>query len=41
VDDVLRRRTTVTVRGLDTLEVREQVAGMLKTFTAAPSARVA
>jgi glycerol-3-phosphate dehydrogenase len=39
VDDVLRRRTTVTVRGLDTPDVRERVAGMLKTFAAAPSAR--
>lgn len=29
VDDVLRRRTTLTVRGLDTPEVRERVAGLL------------
>jgi glycerol-3-phosphate dehydrogenase len=28
-DDVLRRRTTVTVRGLDTPEVRQQVAEFL------------
>ena len=32
VDDVLRRRTTVTVRGLDTPEVRERVADMLRSF---------
>jgi glycerol-3-phosphate dehydrogenase len=29
VDDVLRRRTTLTVRGLDTAQVRERVAQML------------
>ncbi|GGM71440.1 glycerol-3-phosphate dehydrogenase [Longimycelium tulufanense] len=29
VEDVLRRRTTVSVRGLDTPEVRDRVAGML------------
>ncbi|MFB7762258.1 glycerol-3-phosphate dehydrogenase/oxidase [Streptomyces xiamenensis] len=29
VDDVLRRRTTVTIRGLDTEEVREKVAAVL------------
>jgi glycerol-3-phosphate dehydrogenase len=29
VDDVLRRRTTVTVRGLDTADVRRDVAGLL------------
>ncbi|GAB2616737.1 glycerol-3-phosphate dehydrogenase/oxidase [Streptomyces capparidis] len=29
-DDVLRRRTTLTVRGLDTPEVRERVEAMLK-----------
>ncbi|WAL75155.1 glycerol-3-phosphate dehydrogenase/oxidase [Kitasatospora sp. YST-16] len=29
VDDVLRRRTTMTVRGLDTPEVRERVAAFL------------
>lgn len=28
-DDVLRRRTTLTVRGLDTAQVRERVAAML------------
>jgi glycerol-3-phosphate dehydrogenase len=30
VDDVLRRRTTMTVRGLDTPEVRTQVQEFLK-----------
>jgi glycerol-3-phosphate dehydrogenase len=30
VDDVLRRRTTMTVRGLDTPEVRERVAAFLE-----------
>jgi glycerol-3-phosphate dehydrogenase len=29
VDDVLRRRTTLTIRGLDTDEVRERVAVLL------------
>ncbi|MGI5271998.1 glycerol-3-phosphate dehydrogenase/oxidase [Nonomuraea sp. CA-218870] len=29
VDDVVRRRTTLTVRGLDTPDVRERVAGVL------------
>lgn len=29
VDDVVRRRTTLTVRGLDTPEIRERVAAML------------
>jgi glycerol-3-phosphate dehydrogenase len=29
VEDVLRRRTTLTVRGLDTETVRERVAGVL------------
>jgi glycerol-3-phosphate dehydrogenase len=29
VDDVLRRRTTLTVRGLDTPEVRDEVARLL------------
>jgi glycerol-3-phosphate dehydrogenase len=29
VDDVLRRRTTLTVRGLDTPEVRERTAALL------------
>ncbi len=31
VDDVLRRRTTVTIRGLDTEEVRTRVADLLRT----------
>jgi glycerol-3-phosphate dehydrogenase len=29
VDDVLRRRTTLTVRGLDTEEVRERTRRLL------------
>ncbi len=33
VDDVLRRRTTLTVRGLDTADVRDRVAGMLAERT--------
>jgi glycerol-3-phosphate dehydrogenase len=35
VDDVLRRRTTVTVRGLDTPEIRDRVAEMLDAGVAA------
>ncbi len=33
VDDVLRRRTTVTIRGLDTEPVRERVAALLAERT--------
>lgn len=42
VDDVLRRRTTVTIRGLDTPNVRDGVAAMLnlRAPAAAPSAPV-
>ncbi|MEU4324812.1 glycerol-3-phosphate dehydrogenase/oxidase [Nonomuraea dietziae] len=31
VDDVVRRRTTLTIRGLDTADVRARVAGLLTT----------
>jgi glycerol-3-phosphate dehydrogenase len=36
-DDVLRRRTTLTVRGLDTPDVRDQVAEMLQRLGETPS----
>ena len=37
VDDVVRRRTTLTVRGLDTPDVRDQVADVLRRLGDMPS----
>jgi glycerol-3-phosphate dehydrogenase len=37
VDDVLRRRTTVGVRGLDDLAVRERVDTLLRADVASPA----